>query len=166
MSLRVSAEALFLWFFHEFRPHYAANTLRVDQRFCITVPLVHIITMNDTEKGMVVVMIDKRIGKRIKQCRERLGLTQEEFAEKTGFTANYISTLERGASFPRCENLILLLNALEVSADAIFCDVLDHTTEYKATQLSNELGTLSVDAQNRILQIVELLIRQEKENEK
>jgi len=95
-----------------------------------------------------------------------LGLTQEEFAEKTGFTANYISTLERGASFPRCENLILLLNALEVSADAIFCDVLDHTTEYKATQLSNELGTLSVDAQNRILQIVELLIRQEKENEK
>ena len=96
--------------------------------------------MNDTEKGMVVVMIDKRIGKRIKQCRERLGLTQEEFAEKTGFTANYISTLERGASFPRCENLILLLNALEVSADAIFCDVLDHTTEYKATQLSNELG--------------------------
>ena len=116
--------------------------------------------MNDTEKGMVVVMIDKRIGKRIKQCRERLGLTQEEFAEKTGFTANYIST------FPRCENLILLLNALEVSADAIFCDVLDHTTEYKATQLSNELGTLSVDAQNRILQIVELLIRQEKENEK
>lgn len=122
--------------------------------------------MNDTEKGMVVVMIDKRIGKRIKQCRERLGLTQEEFAEKTGFTANYISTLERGASFPRCENLILLLNALEVSADAIFYDVLDHTTEYKATQLSNELGTLSVDAQNRILQIVELLIRQEKENEK
>ena len=111
--------------------------------------------MNDTEKGMVVVMIDKRIGKRIKQCRERLGLTQEEFAEKTGFTANYISTLERGASFPRCENLILLLNALEVSADAIFCDVLDHTTEYKATQLSNELGTLSVDAQNRILQIVD-----------
>ena len=118
--------------------------------------------MNDTAKDMVVGMIDKRIGKRIKQCRERLGLTQEEFAEKTGFTANYISTLERGASFPRCENLILLLNALEVSADAIFCDVL----EYKATQLSNELGTLSVDAQNRILQIVELLIRQEKENEK
>ena len=30
MPLRVSAEALFLWFFHEFRPHYAANTLRVD----------------------------------------------------------------------------------------------------------------------------------------
>ena len=30
-------------------------------------------------------MIDKRIGKRVKQCRERLGLSQEEFAEKIDF---------------------------------------------------------------------------------
>ena len=111
-------------------------------------------------------MIDKRIGKRIKQRREQIGLTQEQFAEKLGVAPNYISTIERGASFPRCEKLIAIINGLETSADAIFCDVLDHTTEYKATQLSNELGTLSVDAQNRILQIVELLIRQEKENEK
>lgn len=135
-------------------------------RFCITISLVHIITMNDAERDMVLVMIDKRIGKRIKQCRERLGLTQEEFAEKTGFTANYISTLERGASFPRCENLILLLNALEVSADAIFCDVITHSTEYKTSQLSQALSNLPVEAQNRILQIVELLIRQEQANEK
>ena len=73
-------------------------------------------------------MIDKRIGKRIKQCRERLGLSQEAFAEKTGLTPNYISTVERGMSFPRCEKLIVLLNGLEVSADAIFCDVVEHST--------------------------------------
>ena len=85
-------------------------------------------------------MIDKRIGKRVKQCRERLGLSQEEFAEKTGLTANYISTVERGMSFPRCEKLIILLNGLEVSADAIFCDVLDHSTSYKASELSEKLG--------------------------
>lgn len=50
-------------------------------------------------------MIDPRIGKRIKESRERLGLTQEQFAEKAGFTANYISTLERGKSFPRTQFL-------------------------------------------------------------
>ena len=48
-------------------------------------------------------MIDNRIGKRFKQCREALGLTQSEFAEKAGFTVNYISTIERGTTFPRCE---------------------------------------------------------------
>ena len=108
------------------------------------------------------VMIYKRIGKRIKQCREKLGLTQEQFAEKTGFSTNYISTLERGASFPRCDKLIILLNALEVPADAIFCDVLTHTNEYKATQLAEELHSVSPEAQKRILQMVELMIQQEK----
>ncbi len=111
-------------------------------------------------------MIDPRIGKRIKECRERLGLTQEQFAEKTGLTTNYISTVERGASFPRCEKLILIMNSLEVSADAIFRDVLTHTTDYKTTTLSKELASLSPEAQNRILQMLELMIRQEKENRK
>lgn len=128
--------------------------------------LIHIINIYDIERDMVNVMIDTRIGKRIKQCREKLGLTQEQFAEKTGFTANYISTLERGASFPRCENLIKLLNALEVPADAIFCDVLTYSTEYKSSLLSNELKSLPPEAQNRILQMVELMIRQEKINTK
>ncbi len=109
-------------------------------------------------------MIDVRIGRRIKQCREKLGLTQEEFAEKTGFTTNYISTLERGKSFPRCENLIILLNALEVSPEAIFCDVVTFANTAKASQLSEELATLPPEAQKRILRTVELMIQQEKEN--
>ena len=99
-------------------------------------------------------MIDKRIGKRVKQCRERLGISQEELAEKTGLTANYISTVERGMSFPRCEKLIILLNGLEVSADAIFCDVLEHSTSYKSSELSEKLASLSPQAQKRILQII------------
>ena len=76
-------------------------------------------------------MIDKRIGKRIKECRERLGLTQEQFSEKTGLSVNYISTVERGGSFPRYEKLITIINGLEVSADAIFCDVINGSVEYK-----------------------------------
>ena len=163
MPAWVSAEALFCVFFVNNRYISNANTQSIYYRFCISVSLIHIIIMNDIEKDMVIVMIDIRIGKRIKQCRERLGLTQEQFAEKTGFTANYISTLERGASFPRCENLITLLNALEVPADAIFCDVVTHSTKYKANQLSEDLEALSPEAQKRILQMVELMIQQEKQ---
>ena len=105
-------------------------------------------------------MIDKRIGKRIKERREELGLTQEEFAEKTGLTPNYISTLERGASFPRCEKLIILLNGLETSADAIFCDVVDYSFSYRTSSLSEMIGKLPKEDQNRILDMVELMIKQ------
>ena len=103
-------------------------------------------------------MIDKRIGKRIKQCRERLGLSQEELAEKTGLTANYISTLERGMSFPRCEKLILILNGLEVPADAIFCDVVEHSTAYQTSELSKKIEALPPESQKRILHLMELIV--------
>lgn len=109
-------------------------------------------------------MIDKRIGKRIKEQREALGLTQEQFAEKIGVTTNYISTVERGASFPRCEKLILLLNGLETSADAIFCDVLYHSSEYRASYLSTQLEKLADDDKKRILEMVELMVKQANEN--
>lgn len=109
-------------------------------------------------------MIDKRIGKRIKERREQLGLTQEQLAEKLGLATNYISTLERGASFPRCEKLILLLNGLETSADAIFCDVLDHSVNYQASVLSEKLSGLPVEEQKRILNMVEMMVAQAKAN--
>ena len=107
-------------------------------------------------------MIDKRIGKRFKQRREELGLTQDALSEKLGLTTNYISTIERGASFPRCEKLILLLNGLETSADAIFCDVLTHSTKAKASILSELISSLPNEEQQRILDMVELMVKQAK----
>ncbi len=109
-------------------------------------------------------MIDKRIGKRIKECRERLGLTQEQFSKKTDLSVNYISTVERGASFPRCEKLITIINALEVSADAVFCDVIDHSTEYKANEIDKRISKLPTDEQKRILEMLELMIKQAENN--
>ena len=109
-------------------------------------------------------MIDKRIGRRIKERREELGMTQAKFAEKLGVATNYISTVERGASFPRCENLIAILNGLETSADAIFCDVLDHSAAYQASTLSERLGRIPAKEQKRILEVVDLMIRQVEED--
>ena len=105
-------------------------------------------------------MIDKRIGKRFKQRREELGLTQEQLAEKLGLTVNYISTIERGTSFPRCEKLILLLNGLETTADAIFCDVVEKSTECESSLLSQKLKDLPYDDQKRILNMVDLMIKE------
>ena len=107
-------------------------------------------------------MIDKRIGKRIKERRESLGLTQEAFAEKIGVATNYISTIERGASFPRCEKLIAIINGLECSADAIFCDVIKESSTYRASILADLLVDLPAEEQDKILAMVDLMIKQAK----
>lgn len=44
--------------------------------------------------------------------------------------------------------------------------MVDHSTKYKANKLSEELETLPLDAQKRIIQMVELMIEQEKNNGK
>ena len=105
-------------------------------------------------------MIDKRIGKRIKERREAIGLTQEQFAERLGGATNFVSTIERGASFPRCEKLIAIINGLETSADSIFCDVVTHSLEYRSNSISEALEKLPQNEQKRILEILEFLVDQ------
>ena len=57
------------------------------------------------------------IGKRITECRNMLGLTQEELAEKGDMTTQFVSYAESGKRVIRSENLLKLSKALEVSAD-------------------------------------------------
>ena len=66
-------------------------------------------------------MIDKRIGKRVKQCRERLGISQEELAEKSGVSRGTISALENGVDrTTTSKTLVKLAQALNTSVDRIF----------------------------------------------
>lgn len=111
-------------------------------------------------------MIDNRIGKRFKECREKMGLTQEQLAEKLDVSPVYISTVERGITFPRPERFILILNTLHAPADAIFCDVLDYSFDYKSSQLSKDLSSLPPDDQRRITKMVELMIQEAKDSQK
>ena len=107
--------------------------------------------------------MDKRPGARIQECRESIGLTQEEFAEKVGLSANQIARIERGESFPRLDNLIQILNTLGVSADTIFCDVLTNSSASYTSALAMELEPLPASEKQRIMQVLRFMARQSKE---
>ena len=47
--------------------------------------------------------INEKIGKRVKEAREKSGMTQADLAEIVGVSETYISSIERGISFPRGE---------------------------------------------------------------
>lgn len=55
------------------------------------------------------------VGENVRRVRLKKGLTQETFAEKSGFTQQYISDLERGLRNPTFVTLFELATALEVS---------------------------------------------------
>ena len=53
-------------------------------------------------------------GKRLREFREQMNLSQEKFAEKTGFHRTYIGTLERGETNPSLLTLYKLAQALNI----------------------------------------------------
>ncbi|MGI8543925.1 MAG: helix-turn-helix domain-containing protein [Aridibacter sp.] len=63
------------------------------------------------------------LGEHIKNHRTRLGLTQEQFAEKCGFDRTYISLLERGKRNLSFTNLCKVAEGLEISASELIKDI-------------------------------------------
>ncbi|MGB8843777.1 MAG: helix-turn-helix transcriptional regulator [Aliidongia sp.] len=57
----------------------------------------------------------KLVGQNVKQIRQEKGLTQERFAEVSGFSQQYISSLERGRRNPTVVTIYELATALGVS---------------------------------------------------
>ena len=54
------------------------------------------------------------LGTNLREARERLGLTQEQVAERSGVHATEVSRIEGGKRDPRVSTVIRLANALEV----------------------------------------------------
>jgi transcriptional regulator with XRE-family HTH domain len=57
----------------------------------------------------------KLVGRNVRRVRARKGLTQEQFADKSGFSQQYISDLERGLRNPTVVTLFELAQALGVT---------------------------------------------------
>lgn len=55
------------------------------------------------------------VGRNVRICRLAKGLTQEQFADLSGFSQQYISSLEKGRRNPTIVTVFELANALGVS---------------------------------------------------
>lgn len=57
----------------------------------------------------------KKFGSRLKKLRREKGLTQEQFAIKSGLHKNYIGMVERGERNPSLINIEIIAKSLDVS---------------------------------------------------
>ena len=55
------------------------------------------------------------VGDNVRRLRLGSGMTQEQFAERSGFSQQYISDLERGRRNPTLVSLLELAQALDTS---------------------------------------------------
>ena len=65
-------------------------------------------------------MIKQSLGKRIAALRRVKGLSQEEFARKSGYSVEFISLVERGVNAPSVTGLEKIAKALGVEIKDLF----------------------------------------------
>ena len=96
-----------------------------------------------------------QIGKRIYQCRKKLGLTQEELAELADVTPQFVSFAESGKRAMRVDNIVKLAGALHVSVDYLLTgDRVDKDLLF----FSEKLRDLSADQLAAIETIVDACV--------
>ncbi len=103
------------------------------------------------------------IGKNISKFREIKKLRQEDLAEKTDLTINYIGMIERGEKIPSLETFINILNSLGVSADMVLSDVLDNGYKVKDSLLNEKLEKLVPEDRNRIYEVIDTMMKHSKQ---
>ncbi len=101
----------------------------------------------------------KTIGSNIRKYRNQQKLRQDQLAEKTGLSTNYIGMVERGEKIPALETFLKIANALEVSADMLLVDVLYHTYMVKDSLLAEKLTKLSPEDREKIYDVIDTMIK-------
>lgn len=120
------------------------------------------------------------IGRRLKEAREKAGLTQEELARLVGVTGSAITNYEKETSHPKEPVMYALINALKIEPNFLFQDCVDIKGKKKAPSLSDEAVKLARDydvmdswgqrqvrmvADNELARYQETLARQQAEEE-
>lgn len=105
----------------------------------------------------------KTIGMNIRKYRLAKKLRQEDLAEKTGLSVNYIGMLERGEKIPALETFIDIINALGISADMVLADVLDVGYTVKNSILNEKFSKISTEDRERIYEVIDTLLRHSKQ---
>ena len=100
----------------------------------------------------------KKVGGRIQQARQRMGLSQTELSQKLGMTPKYISNIECGAKKPRLETFVDIANALQTDANTLLGDVLDVSDEIRCDALWRKLLTLPGEKRQKALRILDFIV--------
>jgi len=101
------------------------------------------------------------VGQRIKMAREAKNLSQEDLAAMVNMSPTHISVIERGVKTTKLDTFVAIANALEVSADALLVDVVDHSVLGVTNELYDMISGMSKKEQKRILNAVRAFTMEE-----
>ena len=100
------------------------------------------------------------IGNRIREEREKQGMSQERLAEDAGVSSNAISNLENGLSNFKVGTLLGIMDSLGATANDLLPERFSQTEEMEARlfRVQIALNKLSEDKRSKAMEMIEGLV--------
>ena len=97
------------------------------------------------------------IGKRIKNYREKLKMTQQMLGEETDYSVQHISHIETVKTKLSVKCLLDIANALQVSVDELVCGYVSSSSVIVDREISNLMEDCSPQEKQIILETIKAL---------
>ena len=98
------------------------------------------------------------MGKRIREERRKLDLTQEQLAEDVNVSYPHIGQVERGESGISLEALISISNRLGVTIDYLLSDYIENEDEYLRQMWVRLVKNRNEKEQDMIINVVKVIV--------
>src|SRR5690606_6937181 len=97
--------------------------------------------MSDTEEGAMAAPDVDRLGRRLREEREKRGVSVRGLARDVGVSASMVSQIETGKSQPSVSTLYAITTALGITVEELFTPRLDGATGPEAAEPSRPAGS-------------------------
>ena len=97
------------------------------------------------------------LGKRIREERLRLNLTQEKLAEEVGVSTAYIGQIERGERSLPLDKLVKVVNRLGVTIDFLLADYVVATDDHSINLLIQLMHDRTAEEKTLAINLLKVL---------
>lgn len=99
----------------------------------------------------------KALGNSVKKIRETLKYTQEELAEKSGYSVSHIRNIENNNAHPSLSTVVQLANVMKISLDFLLEDSLEIEIKTHDDVVSRLMEGCTNQQKKTILAIIQLI---------
>ncbi len=96
----------------------------------------------------------KRLGKRIREERQRLNLTQAQLAEEIDISDTYMGAIERGERSLTLDTLVRLVNRLGVTVDYLLSDSVSDTDSHIIDQFKQIINCQPLERKQMAINVL------------
>jgi transcriptional regulator with XRE-family HTH domain len=103
------------------------------------------------------------LGRRLRMCRIKKGLSISRCAEYMEISTRYLSDIEHGEKVPKLDTFVRMLNVLDASADFILQNSLNVGYIEKSSSIEKAIETLTPKQREIVLSVIEIMINKLKD---